>query len=154
MDARERKKLNVITKYVLECFSESDWYSLGQLTGSLETVQSHGRLLRSLSFGDDDYPCCVAEVLDSIFEKSPGAIDEVIDHFDIDIWYEQKEPRKYHKLFSGSTVNTPDFWEDGFLKAFVSHLTANKQRVSQLKGHLRQWGISAFIAHEDIQPFR
>ena len=56
MDARERKKVSVITKYVLECFSESDWYTLGQLTGSLETVQSHGRLLRSLSFRDDDYP--------------------------------------------------------------------------------------------------
>jgi len=154
MDARERKRLNVISKYVLECFSESDWYSLGQLTGSLETVRSHGRLLRSLDFGDDDYPYCVAGVPDAIFEKSPGAIDEVIDHFDIDVWYEQKDPRKYHKLFSGSTVRTPDFWEDGYLKAFVSHLSANKRRVSQLKGHLRQWGISAFIAHRDIQPSR
>ena len=154
MDASERKKLNVITKYVLQCFSETDWYTLGQLTGSLETVQSHGRLLRSLSFGDEDYPYCVAEVLNTIFDKSPAAIDEVIDHFDIDVWYEQKDPRKYHKLFSASPVHSPDFWEDGYLKAFVSHLSSNKHRVSQLKGHLGQWGISAFIAHKDIQPSR
>jgi hypothetical protein len=152
MNAHERKKLNVITKYVLESFSESDWYSLGQLTGSLEAVQGHGRLLRSLSFGDDDYPYCVAEVLDAIFEKSPTAIDEVIDHFDIDVWYEQKDPRKYHKLFSAITVHSPDFWEDSYLKAFVSHLSSNKHRVSQLKGFLSQWGVSAFIAHEDIEP--
>jgi len=152
MDSHERKKVNVITKYILESFSAGDWYSLGQLTSALETIQGHGRLLRSLSFDDEDYPYCVAEVLDAIFEKSPETIDDVIDHYDIDVWYEQKDPRRYSKLFVGNTINSPIFWQEGHLRAFVSHLSSNKQRVSQLKGFLGQWGISAFIAHEDIEP--
>jgi len=152
MESHERKKVNVISKYVLDTFSENDWFTLGQLTGGLDAVQKHGRLLRSLGFGDDDYPYCVAEVLNSIFEKSPETIDDVIDHFDIDIWYEQKDPRRYNKLFLGNTINSPAFWQEGYLKAFISHLSSNKQRVSQLKSFLGQWGISAFIAHEDIEP--
>lgn len=152
MEAHERKRVNVITKYIVESFSESDWYSLGHLTGALETIQGHGRLLRSLDFGDEDYPYCVAEVLNVIFEKSPETIDDVIDHFDIDVWYEQKDPRRYSKLFLGNSTTSPVFWQEGYLKAFISHLSTNKQKVSQLKDFLSQWGISAFIAHEDIEP--
>ncbi|MEW6263417.1 MAG: TIR domain-containing protein [Thermodesulfobacteriota bacterium] len=152
MESHERKRVSVISKYILDTFSENDWFTLGQLTGGLDAVQKHGRLLRSLSFGDDDYPYYIAEVLNSIFEKSPGTIDDVIDHFDIDIWYEQKDPRRYKKLFVGNTIDSHAFWQEGCLKAFVSHLSANKQRVTQLKSFLGQWGISAFIAHEDIEP--
>ena len=85
MEAQERKKVDVIAKYIIESFSEGDWYSLGQLTGAIETIQRHPRLLRSLGFGDEDYSYCVAEVLSIIFEKSPEMIDDVIDQFDIDV---------------------------------------------------------------------
>jgi len=154
MDSQERKKVNIITSFAIEFFSESDWYSLGQLTGALPVIQGHSRLLRSLSFGDDDYVSCVAEVLNEIFVRSPETIDGVIDNYDIDVWYEQKDPRKYRKLFLEDSLRPPDFWKEGYLKAFVSHLFSGKQRVSQLKGFLDQWGISAFVAHEDIKPSR
>src|SRR4030042_349216 len=104
MEAQERKKVDVIAKYIIESFSEGDWYSLGQLTGAIETIQRHPRLLRSLGFGDEDYSYCVAEVLSIIFEKSPEMIDDVIDQFDIDVWYEQKDPRRYSTLFLGNTI--------------------------------------------------
>jgi hypothetical protein len=79
----------------------------------LGVIQGHPRLLRSLSFGDDDYAYCVAEVLDEIFQKSAETIDDVIDNYDIDVWYEQKDPRRYRKLFFGNTVPAPDFWDEG-----------------------------------------
>ena len=154
MESQERKKVGVITRYVLEAFSENDWHLLGQLTGGLSEIQGHPRLLRSLSFGDDDYSSCAAEVLSKIFEKSPDTIDDVIDNYDIDIWYEQKNPQKYRKLFLGNAGQSPNFWKEGYLKAFVSHLSLSEQRVSQLKRFLLQWGISSFIAHEDVEPSR
>lgn len=40
---------------VVEDFDASNWRELGALTNTLEQVESHPRLLRSLSFGDDDY---------------------------------------------------------------------------------------------------
>lgn len=154
MNPSERKKVAVITKYIQESFSESDWHALGQLTGQLKKISNHPRLLRSLSYGDDDYGSNVAEVLDTIFSTSSDAISEVIDHFDIDLWYQQKSPEKYEKLFAAQAVKTADFWVSGYLKMFISHLSSNRSRMSALKVGLANWGISAFIAHEDIQASR
>ena len=154
ISSSDRKKIAVISKYVQESFSESDWYALGQLTGQLDKVTKHSRLLRSLSFGDDDYGLCVAEILGSIFSENVEAIGEVIDHFDIDLWYQQKSPEKYQTLFVAHAVRAADFWVSGYLKMFVSHLSSNRSRMSALKACLSNWGISAFIAHEDIQASR
>lgn len=154
MDALERKKVSVITKYSIESFTEGDWYTLGQITGKLDVVTDHPRLFRSLSFDDDDYGFCVAQVLDTIFSDHPNMIGEVIDHFDIDLWYQQKDPVKFQKVFAATKVASADFWADGQLKVFVSHLSSNKERMSAMKAELAHWGISAFIAHEDIEPSR
>ena len=154
MDSSERKKVAVITKYVIETFSESDWLSLGQISGSLKIILDHPRLLRSLSFGDDDYPYCVGEVLGAIFESDNSLISEIVDHFDIDLWYQQKEPEKYLRIFSPVAKKSADFWKDGYLRAFISHLSSNRERMSALKVSLSNWGVSAFIAHEDIKATR
>lgn len=154
MDSTERKKVAVIAKYIIESFSDSDWYSLGQVTGKLKAITEHPRLFRSLSFGDDDYPYCVAEVLDTIFSDSGGLIPEVIDYFDIDLWYQQKDPAKHKKIFISSAIKSADFWKDGYVKMFVSHLSSNRERMSAMKLGLANWGISAFIAHEDIEASR
>ncbi|MGJ0483440.1 MAG: TIR domain-containing protein [Methylomicrobium sp.] len=154
MNPTDRKKVAVITKYVQESFSESDWYTLGQLTGHLNTISTHPRLFRSLNFGDEDYAYCAAQVLDSIFSSNAEAIAEVIEHFDIDLWYQQKNPEKYQKLFSAGAVRSADFWVTGYLKMFISHLSLNRVRMSALKAGLANWGISAFIAHEDIEASR
>lgn len=154
MDSSERKKVAVITKYVVETFTEGDWLSLGQISGKLKIISEHPRLLRSLSFGDDDYPYCVGEVLGAIFESDSSLISEVIDHFDIDLWYQQKEPEKYLRIFFPVASKSADFWKDGYLRAFISHLSSNRERMSALKVSLSNWGVSAFIAHEDIKATR
>lgn len=154
MNSLDRKKIAVITNYVQESFSESDWHALGQLTGQLTLIAKHPRLFRALSFGDDDYAFCAAEVLDSVFNANEAAISEVIDHFDIDLWYQQKSPEKHQRLFSTASLTTADFWKNGFFRVFISHLSSNKSRMSVLKSGLATWGISAFIAHEDIEASR
>ena len=130
MTPAERKKITVIHKYAAENFTEGDWYTLGQLTGKLSDIQGHPRLFRSLSFGDDDYDFCVAEVINNICEKNSEYIDLIIDHFDIDIWYEQKDPKRYNKIFETRIRVSPDFWEKGYLKAFISHLAKSKKQIA------------------------
>jgi len=49
MDSNDRKKITVIYKYIEESFSEGDWYTLGQITGRLEYIQKHHRLLSARS---------------------------------------------------------------------------------------------------------
>lgn len=154
MDSLHRKKMAILTKYAAESFSQADWLTVGQLTGKLNVITEHPRLFRSLGFGDEDYAYCVAEVLNSISENEPHLIDEMIDHFDVDLWYQQKDPEKYRRVFHVPAVASADFWAEGQLKLFVSHLSSNKVRMSQLKADLANWGVSAFIAHEDIEPSR
>ena len=106
MTPLERKKITIIHKYAVESFTEGDWYTLGQLTGKLSDIQDHPRLFRSLSFGDDDYDFCVAEVINNVCEENSEYIDLIIDHFDIDIWYEQKDPKRYKKIFNIDRSNS------------------------------------------------
>lgn len=140
MSPSDRKKVAVISEYIASSFSESDWISLGQITGKLKIITDHARLFRSLSFGDDDYIICVAEVLDNIFSDNNNLIEDVTEHFDINLWYQQKEPVKYQKIFVSTLVKAADFWRDGYLKVFISHLSSNRERMSALKQNLANWG--------------
>lgn len=47
---------------------------LGALTGSLDLINGHDRLLRSLSFGDDDYPGNAHDVLFKLVARDPENI--------------------------------------------------------------------------------
>jgi len=44
------------------------------------------------------------------------------------------------------------FWEADYFRLFVSHTSKFKNDVGELKGKLRLRGISAFVAHDDIEP--
>jgi hypothetical protein len=47
---------------------------------------------------------------------------------------------------------TTKIWEPEYLRAFISHTSVYKNDVSQLKTGLLGYGISGFVAHEDIEP--
>ena len=45
-------------------------------------------------------------------------------------------------------------WGDQKFHLFISHKAAHKQRASQLKSYMSNYGVSCFVAHEDIEPTR
>jgi hypothetical protein len=46
------------------------------------------------------------------------------------------------------------FWKPGYFRLFISHITSFKDKASLLKNELEKYGISAFVAHEDIEPIK
>jgi hypothetical protein len=46
----------------------------------------------------------------------------------------------------------PPFWRKGMLRLFVSHLAAKRDFAAGLQEALLEYGISAFVAHNDIEP--
>ncbi len=46
----------------------------------------------------------------------------------------------------------PTFWKTGHFKLFICHLASFKKTIGLLKSELLKFGISAFVAHEDIEP--
>ncbi|WP_400085814.1 toll/interleukin-1 receptor domain-containing protein [Yoonia sp. R78084] len=51
-----------------------------------------------------------------------------------------------------SVFDIPEFWAAGKLRVFLSHLAKHKVFASELQAALASYGISAFVAHEDIEP--
>jgi hypothetical protein len=51
-----------------------------------------------------------------------------------------------------SELDARRIWLDGCFRLFLSHLSSDKIAVSKLSDELRIYGISAFVAHEHIQP--
>jgi len=50
------------------------------------------------------------------------------------------------------SVDDFTFWNFGYYKMFISHLTVDKISAANLKSALAIYGISCFVAHEDIEP--
>ncbi len=46
----------------------------------------------------------------------------------------------------------PKFWEEGFLRLFISHINQHRRFAGRLQLALVKYGISAFVAHKDIAP--
>lgn len=46
----------------------------------------------------------------------------------------------------------PPFWTKGQMRLFVSHLAAHRVFAAELQEQLAHLGISAFVAHNDIEP--
>lgn len=51
-----------------------------------------------------------------------------------------------------SDIEVRRLWPDRRFRLFLSHLSADKVEVSALKRALEIYGITAFVAHEDIEP--
>jgi len=51
-----------------------------------------------------------------------------------------------------SEVEMRRLWDSGCFRLFLSHVSAHRAAVSALKRELLYRGISAFVAHDDIEP--
>lgn len=63
---------------VIKQFDAGDWSMLATYIGDLGgCITEHPRLLRSLNWGDSDYPACAAEVLADLVRKDEKTLDLV-----------------------------------------------------------------------------
>jgi hypothetical protein len=51
-------------------------------------------------------------------------------------------------------IKSPDFWIKGYFRLFFSHSSANKETAATYQAILLKYGISLFVAHNDIEPAR
>jgi len=76
-----------------------------------------------------------------MIEKAPDAtVIELSQHLGFDL-----------NVSRASNIE-PDFWDDGMFRLFISHLAANKKTAASIQSALRYFGISSFVAHNDIMP--
>lgn len=61
----------------------------------------------------------------------------------------------HHIGFEVSTPETridPPFWQDKYIRVFLSHLSAHHVYAEELQTEMEQYGLTAFVAHNDIEP--
>lgn len=58
----------------------------------------------------------------------------------------------YSLPFSSISNIDQSMWQTGYYRMFISHKVENKDTASNLKKALEHYGISGFVAHEDIKP--
>lgn len=80
MSRSDRQRLIGLARLAVKNFNAGDWQALGVYTDSLGIITGHDRLLRSLSFGDDDYSGNAHAVLFKIAESGFGKLAE-IEHY-------------------------------------------------------------------------
>jgi hypothetical protein len=71
------KQIVALKNHIVAGFNDSHWRELGMLTNHLEEVEGHPRLLRSLSFGDDDYEGHVLSMLQRMVTADPDNLDVI-----------------------------------------------------------------------------
>lgn len=81
-----------LQKAIVAKFDKGDWHELGHMTDTYDYIVGHSRLLRSLSFGDEDYGGCVFHILDYLAQDGANNLITVIEHNKITPYLEKNSP--------------------------------------------------------------
>lgn len=126
MNKEKGKELIDIKNKIQKNFNKSDWLELGFALGTLDIVNGHDRLLRSLSYSDDDYEGNILDVLNQIIERDKGNLDELKSFVS----------GKYDKPKDGEFISTAHTEQPTRMVTFSPHVftipkkTQNKNLVS------------------------
>jgi hypothetical protein len=112
MDTELGKHLIELRSRIVEGFDAGNWEELGLLTGATELITSHPRLLRSLSWNDEDYAGNVLTVLRKIVERDPRTLAIIQtyldDHFPGESMYISAKPSERRITFAPYVFQIPD----------------------------------------------
>lgn len=112
MDTALGNRLIELRARIVDGFDAGNWEELGLLTGASELINRHPRLLRSLSWGDEDYAGNVLTVLRRIVEQDPRTltiIEAYLDkQFPGESTYVSAKPSERRITFAPYVFQVPD----------------------------------------------
>lgn len=82
IDVALGNRLIDLRQRIVAGFDAGNWEELGLLTGASAIINGHSRLLRSLSWGDEDYAGNVLTVLRQIVEGNPSTLPVIESYVD------------------------------------------------------------------------
>lgn len=102
------KLRNELLKRITKHFKESDWIELGLAVGMVDEIQGDDRLLRSLSWGDQDYSGLAVKFGKQALDKlglepssvvSPDLLSKLEGAFRVSCWLESENPALYKDIY-------------------------------------------------------
>lgn len=134
LSTNDRKRLLSISKVVVKEFTQGDWQTLGAHASALDMVNGHPRLLRALSFGDEDYEGCAYTVLNNIVERdldNLAIIEEFVgERYELEGVNVSTAPSKSRPvIFQPSVFELPDSGVERDLVAVMCPFTSAMEPV-------------------------
>ena len=93
-----RQQILLLAKAVEATFSSSEWTEVGYLTGTDQYIDRHPRLLRSLSWGDNDYKGHVLDAVAHILDTDENNLKRLVEYEPIATWLTIHDPGALHSL--------------------------------------------------------
>lgn len=82
-------------------------------------------------------------VIEMVSAASDDDLSELAEHFGMEVKAKDADP--------APPPNLP-YWADGQVRVFISHLTDERQQAADVQAALSRFGMSSFVAHNDIHP--
>ena len=153
MDKKLGKRILDLRERIVSHFDSGDWEEIGFITGHSDIIDGHPRLLRSLSFGDQDYSGNVLNVVGSLAELDPDTLNE------IDKLLDRKYPGESHFIsakqsprkitFAPHVFEVPDFAVESDLVAVMMPFSAEFRPVhTAIKGACSDAGFRCLRADD------
>lgn len=112
MDLELGKRIIAIRERIVSNFDHGHWEEVGLLTGFSDLIDGHQRLLRSLSWGDEDYAGNVLSVLKEVAQRDVNALDTIENYlnerFQDETMYISAKPSEKRITFSPNVFEVPD----------------------------------------------
>ena len=80
-----------LTDALCECMSEHSWRRFAIIHDLADRITNRNRFLRSLSFGDSDYPEHVLSLVQHLYDERPEALTELFDQDSVQDWFRENE---------------------------------------------------------------
>lgn len=153
MDIALGNRLIELRGRIVADFDARNWEELGLLTGASDRINRHPRLLRSLSWGDEDYAGNVLTVLRNMVEADPRVlpiIESYVDRqFPGDAIYVSAKPAERRITFTPYVFGIPDAYVELDLIAVMMPFAMEFDRVyDAIKASAKQCNLRCLRADD------
>jgi len=104
-NANPNKVILALKKAIEATFDDGKWRELGYLTNSIEIIEGHPRLLRSLYWGDPDYSGNIFKVLPRILGPNFENIEIVEEFVNLKEWLRKNDPELFAELYGADSTS-------------------------------------------------
>lgn len=151
----EKQKLEVLVNSQLRVHEEWSYDNLnGGMYGHALFLTVPESLYLASVREREDIQRAIRDDINKVHNVQNEFIDEVF--IEMEIIQDHDWRKESGLILSGKRVITPDaekrIWGDEGFRLFLSHKTEVKQNTAKLKQDLKFYGVSCFVAHEDILP--
>lgn len=136
----DMRRIKRLTQWIVGNFETEDWEIISQRLPGGSVIENHPDMFRAMHFGDDSYGALVAEVINDLLQQDSNNLSNLERYTGIATSIASDGFNPHQSIFDNHKCFV-----------FISHKAQEKNVATDLKNKLAYWGVSGFVAHEDIE---